>query len=229
MINIFKLIIVNLITFTRVVGTFIMPIMSKVLDVYGIIIYLVVLFLTDTLDGFLARKLKCSSIFGALLDAVADKLFGISYLCLIANKYHILFLPVIAEGIIMLINLIGAINGSSIESSYLGKCKTWAFSIFTVLAFIACYASELNLNIFNNTTSIMNVIALTMTTIDIIVAFNYYYKAKREVNIAKENNVKRSNYQIKRGKELVYALFNYEHYIKTLNEPLIVRIGEVKS
>ena len=38
-------------------------------------------FLTDFIDGFLARKLHVQSFFGSLLDALSDKAFGI--VCLV--------------------------------------------------------------------------------------------------------------------------------------------------
>lgn len=208
-----------------------MPIISKKLTVYSIIIYLILLFLTDTLDGFLARKLKASSIFGALLDAAADKLLGIAYLCLIANKYQILYLPVIVEIIIIINNLMGASNGSTIETTWLGKCKTWLFGVLTVLAFIICYSNELTIIstisiITNNKKYLMGLIAGLMTGVDCIVAINYYHKVRTEITQAKTNNIKKENIKLKKGKELIHALFDYNHYINTLNEPLLIRLGE---
>lgn len=229
--NIISLILVNFITFTRVIGTFLMPIISKEFTVYSIIVYLIVLLLTDALDGFLARRLKVSSIFGALLDAAADKLLGIAYLCLIANKYPVLFLPVVVEVIIILNNLIGATNGSTIETTWLGKCKTWLFGVLTVLAFIICYSNDLiffkSINfIINNKDYLMGLIAGIMSGVDFIVAINYYHKVRLEVKQAKVNNIKKEEYRLKKGKDLVHALFDYDHYMNTLNEPLLVRLGD---
>lgn len=42
--------------------------------------------ITDWLDGFLARKLKASSAFGAFLDPVADKLMVAASLCLLCTR-----------------------------------------------------------------------------------------------------------------------------------------------
>lgn len=225
------LIIVNTITFTRILGTFLMPVVTKEFTVYAILIYLSLLFLTDTLDGILARKLKVSSIFGAILDATADKLFGVAYLCLIGNKYPVLFLPVIVEIIIIINNLIGAINGATLESTKLGKYKTWIFGILTILAFIVCYIDELTIFnsidiIVNNKEYLMGLISGIMTGLDCIVAFNYYLKVKTEIEKAKINNIRKSNYKLKRGKELIYALFDYNYYINTLKEPLLIRLGD---
>lgn len=226
------LVVVNLITFTRIIGTFIMPIVSNSFSINALLIYLAILFFTDCIDGILARRYKVSSIFGAMLDAIADKLFGIAYLYLIAIVYPVLFLPIVVECLIIVINLYGIINGALLESSKLGKMKTWVFGVLTVFAFFVGYINELSwFNRFNLSFKYSNIIifvfSIIMFIVDLFVAFNYFIKVKREVKVAKENNIMKKNYKLKKGKDLVYALFNYDYYINTLSEPLLVRLGDV--
>ena len=78
----------NILTVTRVVMILIFVVMASLADarimadkewVFGVRLTAFVLAilagLTDLLDGYLARKYKCVSDFGALMDPLADKIF----------------------------------------------------------------------------------------------------------------------------------------------------------
>ncbi len=87
---------------------------------------------TDWLDGYLARKLKLLSPFGAFLDPVADKLLVASSLLLLvgANEVHYITLPAIVivgrEIVISALREWMAEIGSraSVAVGYVGKVKT---------------------------------------------------------------------------------------------------------
>lgn len=68
-----RLTLPNVLTFLRIVGCacllFVEPLSPLFYAIYTIS------GLTDALDGWLARKLRCESAFGAKLDSVADLLF----------------------------------------------------------------------------------------------------------------------------------------------------------
>ena len=51
-------IFVNSITMVRLIGTITLPIASKYLSTWGLIIYLAILLLTDAFDGMMARSKK---------------------------------------------------------------------------------------------------------------------------------------------------------------------------
>lgn len=239
-------IIVNSITMTRVIGTFLMPFICKSMQPAQVMIYIILLLLTDSIDGYLARKLKVSTIFGALLDALADKLLGISTLALLSRNSLIMLLPIATEIAITLINTGGATKGSSIESSNLGKLKTWVMGVAIVVGFFTIYANdfiELLENATNSTlmwtdifkylehhsTVILNSIAFSCVGADLIVAYDYHSKIKHEVNIVKNKGIDARNIKLKRGKELIDALFNEEYYQETKNEPLLIRLGRDKN
>ena len=57
-----KLIIVNLITISRLIGTIMFPIFVNIIPTTGLIIYLLLLLLTDLIDGILARNWKKMTI-----------------------------------------------------------------------------------------------------------------------------------------------------------------------
>ena len=73
-----KLGIVNFLTLIRLIGTIILiPLYNmfggKVVGITSFFCYL-----TDSIDGILARRWKVSTFFGAIFDGVADKLFTIT-------------------------------------------------------------------------------------------------------------------------------------------------------
>ena len=88
--------------------------------------------ITDWLDGYLARKLKQMSPFGAFLDPVADKLLVASTLLLLvgAKDIHYIVLPAIVivgrEIVISALREWMAEVGSraSVAVGYIGKIKT---------------------------------------------------------------------------------------------------------
>ena len=88
-------IFVNSITMVRVIGTLIMPFVSMIMTPSEVIFYIIILLLTDSIDGIMARRLNACTTFGALLDAVADKLLGIATLAVLPFTYPIMFLPII--------------------------------------------------------------------------------------------------------------------------------------
>ena len=234
-----KLIIVNLITISRLIGTIMFPIFVNIIPTIGLIIYLLLLLLTDFIDGILARNWKVSTIFGALLDATADKMFGISTMLVVSMKYPIMFLPILTEIIITSVNICGANHGSGLESSNLGKFKTWIFGLGTFISFLTIYANDLLLvtnsikwlnNIFNylinNSSLAVSYMAFIMMGADIMVTFDYQAKVKEAVKNAKKEGIKRKNYKLKKGNDLKFALFNHNYYIETKKMPLLIRLGE---
>lgn len=239
-------IVVNGITMSRVVGTLLMPFISLILSPGELIFYIIILLLTDSVDGILARRLNACTIFGALLDAIADKLLGIATLAVLAFSYPIMFLPIITETIICLINTNGAARGSSTESSFLGKFKTWIFGIAIVVGFCTIY-SESIITLFNDTTrnglymidifsyiidnkdSIMAILASITAGADIMVAADYRSRNKSDIKRARENGLDAKEFKLKSKDDLLFALFDTDYYNETRGEPLLQRLGEEKK
>lgn len=100
---------------------------------------------TDWLDGFLARKLKMLSPFGAFLDPVADKLLVSTSLLLLvgSNEIHYITIPAIVivgrEIVISALREWMAEIGkrASVAVGYVGKLKTFMqmLALFLLLAF----------------------------------------------------------------------------------------------
>lgn len=238
-------IFVNSITMTRVIGTFLLPFISIFMSPSSVVIYIVALLLTDSIDGIMARRLNACTIFGAILDASADKLLGIATLGVLAHDYPIMLLPILTETLITLINTSGATKGGSIDSSFLGKFKTWIMGICIVIGFCTVYSEEIILiftdtkiglyfaNLFNSIiaykTLIMNSLASICVGAGIMVAADYKARVKSDVKKAELNGLKAKEFRIKKGRELINALFDTEYYFKTKNEPLLQRLGEKEN
>lgn len=88
--------------------------------------------LTDWFDGFLARRLKQLSEFGAFLDPVVDKLMVVAALILLVCAYPVWWMTLAAIVIVMREITVSALREwmaelgqrKKIKVSYLGKVKT---------------------------------------------------------------------------------------------------------
>ena len=104
--------------------------------------------LTDWLDGFLARKLKVVSPFGAFLDPVADKLIVCTALVLLVSddnvSSQVLFQSIFTISVIIIVGREVSVvalrewmaekgQRASIATSYLSKSKTFLQMLAIVL------------------------------------------------------------------------------------------------
>lgn len=237
------IVLVNSITMTRVIGTFLMPFVSLKFTAEQLVAYIIILLITDSIDGIMARRLKVSTLFGALLDTLADKLLAIATLIILARSYPIMWLPLISEVIITLINVLSGTKGSTIESTILGKTKTWILGLCTVFGFITIFADDF-INLFDNSTTIgtclinifkfisknskiiMFIIAFIATISSMIVAINYFLKHHKEIIDNQRSGFYNKKYKLKKGKDLKEALFSTEFYEKTMNDSVLTRLGK---
>lgn len=93
--------------------------------IYIAFILIAVCALTDSFDGWYARNYNAQSEFGALLDAICDKLFVMTLafpLVFVHTKWVIIIL--FLELIISIINAYSKLKGHEVHSSIIGKVKT---------------------------------------------------------------------------------------------------------
>lgn len=90
--------------------------------------FFLLLAITDFLDGYIARKQRTVSDFGAFLDPIADKcLIVVTILCLVyLQRIHVLFaIPMVCREILILsLRQYSAEQGKKIVVSKEGKIKT---------------------------------------------------------------------------------------------------------
>ena len=132
--------------------------------------------LTDTLDGFIARKYNLVSNFGKFMDPLADKLLVCSALiCLIAlDKIPawIVIVIISREFIISGFRLIAADNGVVIAASYWGKFKT-ASQMVTVILLV--------LNIQNTVFTVLGTVFIYISLVLTVVSLIDYIAKNKEV------------------------------------------------
>lgn len=99
--------------------------------------------ITDLIDGFLARKLKQTTHFGAFIDPVADKIIIVISLILIIEYFHVWWITIPGVIIITREIIISALRewmakinkSTKISVSWIGKIKTTIqmLAIFSLL------------------------------------------------------------------------------------------------
>jgi len=131
-----KLMLINALTLIRIIGTIILiPIYRLYGGVYVGVLSLIC-YLTDSVDGILARRFKASTFFGALFDGIADKLFTIiNFVVLYLITPHAI-IPIVFEISIVLILLLKFSKNQNIKSNIIGKTKVWVLAACVVLTFL---------------------------------------------------------------------------------------------
>ena len=123
--------------------------------------------LTDTLDGYLARKYHLVTNFGKFMDPLADKLLVCSALiCFTAAGQLAAWITIIIiarEFIISGFRLIAADNGVVIAASYWGKFKTVSQMILIILMIM-----DIQNSAFQMLIQVVLVIAVVLTVVSLI-------------------------------------------------------------
>ena len=131
-----KKILVNCLTGSRILGALSMPLILSFSSIPGLIALVSFLFITDFLDGKLARKWKVQTKGGALLDPICDKALAFSCLLSLIGTNSFLSVPLIFETCIAAININKISKGENTPSTMVGKIKTWFLSVTLILCTI---------------------------------------------------------------------------------------------
>ena len=138
-----KLGIVNFLTLIRIIGTIILiPIYNlfggKVVGIVSLICYM-----TDSIDGILARKWKVATFFGALFDGFADKLFTIINFIVLYLITPYALVPIIIEVLIVVIQTFKFNRNLNVQANVVGKLKVWILAIAVVITFLVSDISNI--------------------------------------------------------------------------------------
>lgn len=198
------IIIVNIITFLRIIGSILIYPLYKSYGniVFGIIVAL--FFSTDWVDGYLARKKNVCTFFGAMLDSVSDKVFAFSSCITLActvNPYMLIIFAI--EILILLTNSVIFCQKGNLKSSYIGKTKMWFLAISITVSFIFSKVNRTLLNI---------AITAPVIIIDLIALIGYILKFK---NLNFKIEKKKPHYNS--FKTILSLLFDPEFYSNNKN------------
>lgn len=137
--------------------------------------------LTDTLDGYLARKNNQVTNFGKFMDPLADKLLVCAAMICLMDLDRlpswIVIIIISREFIISGFRLIASDNGVVIAASYWGKFKT-TFQMLMVIVLIL----NIQMPFFQILGMILTYVALILTVVSLI---DYIVKNK---DVLKEQN-----------------------------------------
>lgn len=223
-----KIIITNVVTLLRVIGIFALIPVYLNFGGFATFILAVICFLTDLVDGFLARHLNSSTFFGSLFDGVSDKFFLVINLLLLCFITPYALIPIGIELLIAIIQSFKYSYGYNIKANIFGKIKMWIAGITISLSyllvdntFLVYLNNGISTAIINfGTLKIINILILilivfeTSTVISYIIEYfknkKYLTKEMREKRKLEENKLKEKIGNM----SLKDMLFDHDFYIK---------------
>ena len=212
-----RFILVNSITFLRVIGSILLIPIYFNLGYFALGIGVLIFVSTDSIDGFLARVLHTSTFFGAIFDAVSDKLFNIIVLILLSIKYPIMLLVILMEFIIFYVAFNSTISGNKSRTTKLGKVKMVVMSLSIVLILLLSDPTKINelLNMSLNNELIINCLLTIIFLFEGVTLIDYtrlYIKNGKKKKVFER--------ELKDKKELQRMLLSHEFYKENKNEPI---------
>ena len=226
-IKILKLILVNLITGIRLIGAIMLPFVYAKNGANFAALFIIILFLTDAIDGFLARHLHVSTFFGGLMDATSDKLLnGIAFIIL-GIEYNIMIAPLIIE-----ISIAGSQYstfkyGGNIQSSFIGKIKTIILDVSVILCFLLLALPTLNIKamfiqkLIHATDFIIHILGFVILLACLIALIDYLGKNKEARLNPKSDEIKKTKKKRKSFKQILDNLFDTEYYKEHKDESIM--------
>ena len=137
MTNIAALIIVNLLTTIRMIGVIVLvPVFLIKGSGYTALLAMGCYF-TDFLDGIIARKFHASTFFGSAYDVLADKLFTCANLLVLLSVTNFAIIPIFFEILIIIIGVIKYKRNINVQSTKMGKIKTWVMGLTVIAVYLA--------------------------------------------------------------------------------------------
>ena len=221
------MIIVNFITAIRLIGALLLPIIYYKYGVNITSVIIIGLFLSDTIDGYLARKLKVSTFFGSIMDALSDKILNVMAFIILGFEYNLMLAPLIVEIAILYTMYSTYRYGGNIQSSRTGKNKTIIVDIFVAISFVLLSLPTLNNNIkfinilIDYTEILINVFSVVILTACLFALLDYLKKNHESRMNPKCKEIKNEKKE-KKPKELVFKqLFDTEYYSIHKNESIM--------
>lgn len=212
--NKLKMVIPNLLTFSRLLAPFfILP--ATIFGSFPLAVTFAALFaLTDAFDGYLARKWNAVSEFGKNLDPICDKFFVLGIIIPFISDPK-MFLTIILEATISLINLKSAFKNNKPKSTYLGKGKTVLLSTLLTLSYL--------FKMLGLTLETLFPLIVVTNTIQAITAIDYMHIDNKKdiiknVNKIVNNEVNDKIEDIEQNSKIKQDLIEYKYIKESLLE-----------
>lgn len=193
---------VNSITTTRFIYTLILPFLQIRISNFAFIINLVILFLTDTIDGFLARKFKVQTFYGSVMDTIADKTLSIVLLVILAEHIKILSVVLLCEIAIALLNSFEMVRRKRTKAIKIGKIKMWFLATIIVLGYLNYFGFVV--------IEVINAVCIATIVMQVITFVSYIkYLEEQKGNL-------REKPKIQSFKDIKYILFDTDFYLNSI-------------
>lgn len=134
--NVAAIIIVNFITTIRILGVIVLVPVFIFKGSGWTALLAMGCYFTDFLDGIIARKFHASTFFGSAYDVLADKLFTCANLLVLLSVTNFAIIPIIFEILIIVIGIIKYKKNINIQSSKMGKIKTWVMGLTVIIVYL---------------------------------------------------------------------------------------------
>ena len=195
----------NMLTFSRIILAFLIPILTFVGMTISSNFALIIIAsttalgaITDFADGYVARKYNITSEFGSFLDTISDKIFSVMIGISLAFINPLFLINILGEACIAFYNVNYYLkhDASNQKSTLIGKIKQWPLGATFILGFLSTLVPSL--------TTILNAIIFSTLSMQILTLGSYIYKNKanitesksRDANpIIKSNNLEVDNIQ----------------------------------
>lgn len=175
--------IANILTSIRLLSPFVLIPLFYFNKLKIAFIIIIIFALTDTFDGYFARKYNAISTFGKYLDAFVDKVFALTILISLIiktviynNNFYLIIITIILELIISCINLYSFFKELKPSSTKWGKIKT--IFLFSLLALL--FLNKV-INLPSYLLLIFNIITIVLQLITIISYFLQIKKRKQTI------------------------------------------------
>lgn len=225
--DLIKIILINLITFTRLIGAFTLPFIFVFKGAPIGATVTIILFATDWIDGLLARKLNACTLWGAGMDALCDKLLNICSFSLLGSVYNKMLLPLLIEIAIMYTNYSSYRYGGNVKSTKIGKIKTVILDVLVILSFCIIGLQVFNSNssillyLINKTPELINLFSCIITVACLVTLIDYVKRNKEIRKNPKSEKAKKEIKHLKPFKQLMNDLLDTEYYKKHKEESII--------
>lgn len=227
-----EIIFVNLITFSRLLGAILLPYIYISKGVSEFAFWTIILFLSDFIDGFLARTLKVSTFFGCAMDAFSDKLLNATSFILLSLENNSILFPLILEIAIMYTSYSTYRYGGNVKSTKIGKIKTVILDVCIIFCFILSSLPKYNIDttfviyLINNTSQYIDILC-SIISVSCLIALLDYVRINK---IARNNphcvEIKYEEKKKKSFKTLMNNAFDINYYANHKNESIMQQFYE---
>ena len=224
------IVIVNLITMIRLIGSFILPFIYYKYGASITSCFIIILFLTDYVDGFLARAWKVSTFWGCMMDAISDKVLNIIAFIILGLEHNIMFAPLIIEISILYTCYSTYRYGGNVKSTNIGKTKTFIVDIIVIVCFVLMALPTLKLNnivinyLIKYTSQFIYVFGLAILVLVLIALFDYIKINKLARKNPKCMDIKYEKKNKKTFKTVMTQFFDTDYYLKHKDESIMKQL-----